>query len=336
MAKPAFSVVIASDRDGPALLACLRSLEEQVGAPPFEVLVASQTEPPPLSRLLVGWVRSPDRNPALRRNRAADFAAGEFLAFLDDDARAAPDWIARAAETGKTAALFGGPDLLPAGAPFPERISDLLLATPVIGSHVAAHERSPRAGRIRRASDLALCNLVVARSLFDSLGGFDETLGYIGEDTDFVGRAIAAGEMPVLDPRLVVFHDRRAFPSAFLRQRWRYRWKTGLLLVHKPSALPRGLIFAFLAGGLAAAALAALLGVRFVAIAAGLYAAAVWALSFPIWRRDPALFPLAPFVFAVHHANYWVATVGGMLAGALRATFGRRHPSAGPVAKATP
>jgi glycosyltransferase involved in cell wall biosynthesis len=96
VAKPAISVVIASDREGPALLACLRSLEEQAGAPPFEVLVASQAEPPSLSGLLVGWVRSPDRNPALRRNRAADFAAGDFLAFLDDDSRATPDWIARA------------------------------------------------------------------------------------------------------------------------------------------------------------------------------------------------------------------------------------------------
>ncbi len=303
---------------------------------PFEVLVASRAEPPSLPRLLVGWVRSPDRNPALRRNRAADFAAGDFLAFLDDDARASPDWIARAAETAKTAALFGGPDLLPPGASFPERISDLLLATPVIGSHVAAHERSPRSGRIRRASDLALCNLFVARPLFDSLGGFDESLGYIGEDTDFVGRAMAAGESPVLDPGLVVFHDRRAFPSAFLRQRWRYRWKTGCLLVQRPSALPRVLIYAFLAGGLSAAVLAAWLGWRFVAIAAGLYAAAVWAFSFPIWRRDPALFLPAPFAFAIHHANYWIATFGGLLAAAAGAAFGRRHPSSGPVAKAMP
>ena len=336
MARPAFSVVIASDRTGPELLACLRSLESQESAPPFEVLVASAAEPPPVPGLLVGWVRASDRNPALRRNRAADFAAGEVLAFLDDDARAARDWLSRAAETAKASKLLGGRDLLPPGAPLPERISDLLLATPVIGSSVAAHERSPRAGRVRRASDLALCNLFVERALFDSLGGFDERLGYIGEDTDFVGRAMAAGESPVLDPAVVVFHDRRSFPAAFLRQRWRYRWKTGRLLVERPSALPKGLIYAFLGSGLGAIVLAAAFGWRFLAAAAGTYAVAAWALSFPIWRSDPALFAVAPLAFAIHHANYWIATAAGLLAAAARAAFGRGRSPAGPVAKASP
>ena len=337
MPKPAFSVVIASDRTGAELEACLRSLAEQANAPAFEILVASAAEPPPFPGLLVGWVRCPDRNPALRRNRAVDFAAGEWIAFLDDDARAASDWLSRAQETAKTARLFGGRDLLPPGAPVSERVADLLLATPRIGSNVAAHERCPRPGPVRRASDLALCNLFVERSLFDSLGGFDETLGYIGEDTDFVGRALAAGESAVLDPALVVFHDRRRFPSAFLRQRWRYRWKTGRLLVRGSSALPKTLIYGFLAGGLAAAAglgiATAFFGVRVLLLAAAAYAAAVWALSFGIWRRDPALFPVAPFAFAVHHGNYWVATFAGLAAATLRGAFTRRS-SGGAVAKA--
>jgi GT2 family glycosyltransferase len=256
------------------------------------------------------------------------------LAFLDDDACAAPDWLARAAEASKRAKLFGGRDLSPPGAPLSERISDLLLATPWIGSRVAAHERGPRSGPIRRPSDLALCNLFVSRTLFDSLGGFDEDLGYIGEDTDFVARAIAAGEIPELDPQIVVFHDRRKFPSGFLRQRWRYRWKTGRLLVLKPSSLPKALIYAFLLAGLAAGVSAVLLGGRFLAVAAGVYALATWALSYSIWRRDPVLFPIVPPAFAVHHANYWIATVAGILAGGAQAVFGRRSTSAGPVAKA--
>ena len=335
MAKPEISVVIASDRSGPGLLACLRSLEAQRDAPPFEVLIASTAEPPPVPGLLVGWVRSPDRNPALRRNRAVDFAAGEWLAFLDDDARAAPDWLRRSLETSSRAKLFGGRDLLPPGARISQRISDLLLATPWIGSNVAAHERNPRPGPVRRPSDLALCNLFVSRALFDSLGGFDENLGYIGEDTDFVARAIAAGENAELDPRIVVFHDRRSFPAAFLRQRWRYRWKTGRLLVLKPSAPPKGLIYGFLFAGLAAGVSAVLLGGRFLAIEACVYAIATWTLSFSIWRRDPVLFPIAPLVFAVHHANYWLATVGGILSGAAQAIF-RRSASARPVAKTAP
>ncbi len=335
MARPAISVVIASDRSGPELSACLRSLQEQRSAPPFEVLVASAAEPPAAPALLLGWVRCPERNPALRRNRAVDFAAGEWLAFLDDDAKAAPDWLARGWETSKRCRLFGGRDVLPPGAPFPERVSGMLLATPWIGSNVAAHEIDPRPGPVRRPSDVALCNFFVSRSLFDSLGGFDEGLGYIGEDTDFVARAIAAGETPVLAPEVVVFHDRRPFPFAFLRQRWRYRWKTGRLLVSRPAGQPRRLIAAFLlaglAAGLAVGLLSASVGARALAIAAGAYAIATWTMSRSLWRRDAVLFAIAPVAFAIHHATYWIATVGGILAGAASAILRRGPVSQPPV-----
>lgn len=312
------SVIIASDRVGPDLDACLASLAAQEGAPPFEVLVVSALEPARRGDLLAGWIRMEERNPAMRRNRGADFAAGRLLAFIDDDARAARDWLSRAAFRAGDSPIFGGPDLLPPGSGYAERVSDLLLATPRIGSAIAAHERAPRGGPVRSPSDLALCNLFVERELFDRLGGFDESLGYIGEDTDFLRRAIERGVAPVLDPRLVVFHRRRPFPGPFLAQRWRYRVKTGRLLVEKPSGQPRKTVMAFLAGGVAVGLGALLFGRKFVAPAAAAYAAATWAMSSPIWRRDRALFPIVPAAFFLHHANYWLATVAGAVSALAR------------------
>jgi GT2 family glycosyltransferase len=302
MPSPEVSVVIASDRVGKDLDACLAALAAQAAAPPFEVLVVSALEPAPRTDLLVGWIRMEERNPAMRRNRGADFAAGRRLAFVDDDARPAPDWIGRGAASA--ARLVGGVDLLPEGSPWSERLSDLLLATPGIGSAIPAHERTPRGGKARSPSDLALCNLFVDRELFDALGGFDESLGYIGEDTDFVRRAIDSGVEPELDPALAVFHRRRAFPGPFLAQRWRYRFKTGRLLVERPSGSLTGKIAVFLAGGAIAAAAAVLFGSRFV--------------------RDPALFAAVPFAFFLHHANYWIATVAGMAAALGRRLAGLR------------
>ena len=322
MPSPEVSVVIASDRVGKDLDACLEGLAAQAAAPPFEVLVVSETEPARRTDLLVGWIRMEERNPAMRRNRGADFAAGRRLAFMDDDARPASDWVGRGGAAG--ARLVGGVDLLPEGSPWSERLSDLLLATPAIGSAIPAHERSPRGGKVRSPSDLALCNLFVDRDLFDALGGFDETLGYIGEDTDFVRRAMASGVEPELDPELVVYHRRRAFAGPFLAQRWRYRLKTGRLIVERPSASLTGKVAAFLAGGAIAAAAAAFFGSRFVVPAAGAYAGLAWALSAKIWVRDPALFPAVPFAFFLHHANYWIATVAGMAA-----ALGRRLAGGG-------
>ena len=88
--------------------------------------------------------------------------------------------------------------------------------------------------------------------------------------------------------------------------------------MEKPGLHARGRVAAFLA--------TAFRGVRwrscssaprFLLPAAGLYAALTWALSFPIWRRDLALFPAVPFAFAAHHLTY----LAGLLAGIGRGVF---------------
>ena len=310
------SVVIASDRVDGSLRECLRSLAAQESAPAFEVVVVSAKQPvlDPAWKIPVEWVSAESRNPATRRNLGARQARGSSLAFLDDDAEAETSWIASGARALETADIAGGPDLGPAGAPYRERISDLLLATPVIGSGVPAHERRPRGGPIAFPHDVALCNLFVRREAFKALGGFDESLGYVGEDTDFVRRALDRGLSVRLDPAVRVRHRRRPFPGAYVAQRWRYRVKTGKLLVERPGLHARGRIAAFLTAGFAATAGVAFYGLPFLVPAAVLYALTTVALSFPIWRHDPALLPAVPFAFAVHHLTYF----GGLLAGIAR------------------
>ena len=322
--EPLVSVVIASDRVQESLPDCLASLAAQEDAPGFEVLVASGAPPGavPGDSFAMRWTEVADRNPARRRNRAAREARGLFLAFLDDDAAAEPAWLSTGVRALERCGIVGGPDLPPAGAPYGERIADLLLATRWIGSGVPAHERRPRAGPIRSAHDVALCNLFVKREVFESLGGFDETFGYIGEDTDFVRRARERGIAVLLDPALRVRHRRRSFPGAYLAQRWRYRVKTGRLLVERPGLHARGRIAAFLAVGFTVTAGAALFGRSFLVPALVAYALTTWTLSFPIWSRDPALFPAVPFAFALHHATYF----GGLLVGLTRGVLGRIRP----------
>jgi glycosyltransferase involved in cell wall biosynthesis len=329
---PRVSVIIASDRVLGLLSRCLRSLALQKEAPAFEVLVASALAPASRSDapFLLTWIAVEDRNPALRRNRAARQARGSILAFVDDDAEAEPDWLAAGVAALERCAIAGGPDLLRDGAPWSERLSDLLLATPWIGSGVPAHERKPRGGPVVAAHDVALCNLFARRGAFDSLRGFDESLGYISEDTDFVRRALASGARVELDPAVRVRHRRRRFPLEYLAQRWRYRVKTGRMLFEKPGVHARGRIALFLAAGFLGSAGAALFGLSFVLPALVLYAVAAWALSFPIWRRDPLLFPAVPFAFALHHAVYFFGLLAGIARGAA-AVLRPARPHAAPT-----
>jgi glycosyltransferase involved in cell wall biosynthesis len=318
--RPLVSVVIASDRVSGSLSDSLASLERQVGGPSFEVVVASASRPP--ARALsfpIEWVSAESRNPAARRNLAVQRSRGEILAFLDDDAQAEAGWLEAGSRALDAAELVGGPDLGPAGAPYRERISDLLLATPIIGSGVPAHERRPPAGPIVSPHDVALCNLFVRRDVFETLGGFDESLGYVGEDTDFVRRALDRGFRVLLDPDLRVRHRRRPFPGGYIAQRWRYRVKTGRLLVERPGLHARPRIAAFLTAGFAATAGVALFGLPFLVPTALLYAVATWVLSFPIWRDDPALAPAVPFAFALHHLTYFAGLLAGIARGLLSA-----------------
>jgi glycosyltransferase involved in cell wall biosynthesis len=333
VADSVLSVLIASERVATDLPRCLRSLAAQQDGPPLEVVIAGSSAPEATAGLLLEtrFVAVADRNPAIRRNRAAGEARGRFFAFLDDDAAAEAGWAAAGVRALDDSAIVGGPDLGPEGAPYAERLSDLLLATPFIGSGVPAHERNPRGGPVGSPHDVALCNLFVRREAFERLGGFDESLGYIGEDTDFVARALGSGMRVVLDPAVRVRHRRRAFPGPYLAQRWRYRVKTGRLLFERPGVYAPGRIAAFLGAGFLASAGAALFGLPFLLPAAALYAAAAWGFSAPIWRRDLPLFPAVPIAFAFHHATYFAGLLAGMasaaLARGLRGSAGRSRPA---------
>jgi glycosyltransferase involved in cell wall biosynthesis len=265
----------------------------------FELIVVSAE---PLARRKETRFRNvvePNRNPATRRNRAVSAATGEVLAFIDDDAEADPHWLANAcayldAHPGVLA--LGGPDPAPADSTTAELISETLLATPWIGSGVACHENRPGVFDVRRASDIALVNLFVRRSAFT---GFDEAIGYIGEDTALIDELMRRGRV-VYHDGVRVFHRRRAFPGPYLRQRWRYRVKTGKL--QRVRRDPR--VTAFVVAGF--------LGIVFAPLIAVPYALATFILGVRATRLPMGYWPLIPVAFAMHHLTYWLGIVTGI------------------------
>jgi GT2 family glycosyltransferase len=249
-------------------------------------------------------VIEPNRNPATRRNRGVSVAAGELLAFLDDDAMAAPHWLSTAVayfEQHPDVLALGGPDPAPPGSPIAELISDTLLASPWIGSGVAAHENRRGVFDVRHASDIALVNLFVRR---DAFTGFDESIGYIGEDTALLEQLRQRGRV-VYHDGVRVFHRRRAFPGPYLRQRWRYRVKTGRMYASGARRDPR--VTAFLAVGL--------IGLLLAPVTAIPYALATLVLGVRVTRLPWRWWPMIPVAFAAHHLTYWLGLVTGITSG---------------------
>lgn len=301
---PKVSVIMPVERLGGDAERAIASVLNQEAPFAFELIVVSAE---PLAREAETRLRNvvePNRNPATRRNRAASVAAGEILAFIDDDATADPRWLATAAgylDAHPDVLAVGGPDPAPPDSSIPELISDTLLATRWIGSGVACHENRRGVFDVRHATDVALVNLFVRRSAFT---GFDEAIGYIGEDTGLVEQLLGRGRV-VYHDGVRVFHRRRPFPGPYLRQRWRYRVKTGRMFAHGSRAHRRNpKIGTFLVAGAIGLLLAPLFAIPY-AIATLILGAAATRLPLRWW-------PVIPFAFAAHHLTYWLGLVTGI------------------------
>jgi glycosyltransferase involved in cell wall biosynthesis len=303
------SVIMPVERLGGDAERAIASVLEQQAPFRFELIVVSAA-PLPLLQTGVRNVIEPNRNPATRRNRAVSAAVGKILAFIDDDAQAAPGWLANGVailDAQPDAVAAGGPDPAPADSPDAELVSETLLATPLIGSGVAAHENRRGTFDVASPSDVALVNLFVRR---DAFTGFDESIGYIGEDTALLESLLQRGRV-VYSDAVRVFHRRRAFPGPYLRQRWRYRVKTGELLVRGSRAHQANRkIWAFLLAGTIAVLAAPIAVVPYYVVTLILGARAT--------RLAPQWWPLIPFAFAAHHATYFAGIVWGAARAGLR------------------
>ena len=299
------SVIIPVERVGGDAERAIASVLEQEAAVPFELMVVSAVELAlPADNRLKNVVET-NRNPATRRNRAASVATGEILAFMDDDAVADRRWIATAGaylDAHPDVLALGGPDPAPAGSSPQELVSDTLLRTPWIGSGIACHEDRQGIFTIRHASDIALVNLFVRRSEFT---GFDESVGYIGEDTRLISELMRRGPV-VYHGGVRVSHRRRAFPGPYLRQRWRYRLKTGEMLARRdPSYTANRAIRLFFA--------AAFVGIVTLPFSLPVYYLITFILGARATRLPVSYWPFLPFAFLAHHTTYLLGISWGWL-----------------------
>jgi len=294
------SVIMPVERLGGDAERAIASVLQQEAPFPFELIVVSAAPLEPASTGVRNVIEG-NRNPATRRNRAASVASGDILAFIDDDARADPHWLASACaylDSHPDVVAMGGPDPAPDDSTTAELVSDTLLAAPFVGSGIAAHESRPGVFRIKHASDVALVNLFVRRDQFD---GFDESIGYIGEDTALLERLMTKGPV-VYHSGVRVYHRRRAFPGAYLRQRWRYRVKTGELLARGRKTNRDKIVLFLIAGTLA---------MLFAPLIVFPYYLATLVLAATVTRLPKSYWPILPLAFAAHHVTYFSAIVWG-------------------------
>jgi glycosyltransferase involved in cell wall biosynthesis len=215
---PLVSVVVPVRNGGRALMLLVEALASQtLGRDRFEVIVADDgSTDGALDRVAPdgSWLRVlrlPRATSYRARNAGVEIARGLVLAFCDADCRPEPEWLELALSTIEHAEVAAG------------RIRFVVPARPTVWTLLDVdtflnQERAVLNGKA------ATANLLIRRSVFDELGGFDPALGSTG-DYDFVDRAVRSGARLVYSQDAAVWHPTRDTARSFLRKVWRVnRW----------------------------------------------------------------------------------------------------------------
>lgn len=194
------SVVIPTTGSSPSLDRCLQALAEQRAAVSVEIVVVANG--PRASDVDcrapgVKVVREPRAGPAAARNRGVRESSGEFVAFIDDDCTASPEWLQSALQTltrsGRPAIVAGA--ITRSGA----RTNWISLFDSVSYLQQEAYAR--------HAGACVTANVVMHRSVFERVGPFDESFPEAAcEDWEWSTRAGRRAIPIVFDAGAVVDH----------------------------------------------------------------------------------------------------------------------------------
>ncbi|MEM8576542.1 MAG: glycosyltransferase [Pseudomonadota bacterium] len=211
MTHPPVSVVVVSRGRPDALSLCLTGLA-QLRYPAFEVVVVADPDgisaaAAAPSAALLKLVPFDAPNISAARNAGIAVAAGEVVAFIDDDAVPEPTWLSH------LIAPFAQPEVGAAGG-F------------VLGRNGLSFQwRGQRLDRFAAGTELPLgedaviltpepgtaiktegTNMAVRREALVALGGFDPAYHFFLDETDLNMRLAAAGYATALVPRAQVHH----------------------------------------------------------------------------------------------------------------------------------
>ncbi len=258
-------------------------------------------------------------NPAQRRDLALIEARGEILGFLDDDAYPSPVWLSAALKhfDDPRVAAVGGPGVTPPEDDWRRQVSGYVHTSPVGAGSFSFRFQADKS---RQVDDYPSMNLMVRKSDFAMVGGFDSNF-WPGEDTKLcLDLTYKLNKKIIYEPEALVYHHRRPIFKAHLLQAGRYGLHRGYFAKVLPQTSRRlvyflpSVLFLTLAAGAASLPVIKIFGFRisdfgfrnallayFLLLASYfllLFLNAVW-----VWRRCRSVriaFWTIPAIFLTH------------------------------------
>lgn len=222
--SPEITVVVVNWNRRELLRACLESLAQQAGADFETVLVdngstdgsveMAEAEFASRAPLRLRIVRNPEnRGFCAANNQGFAAARGRLIALLNNDAEAAPGWLAALRE-----AVSASPDTGMAASKIvvwedPSRIDKAGHLIYPDGQNRGRGSGEIDRGQYDRAEETLWpdgCAAMYKRAMLDEIGGFDEDFFAYGDDAELGLRARIAGWRCLYTPRAVARHHHSA------------------------------------------------------------------------------------------------------------------------------
>ncbi len=220
---PNISVVVCSHNGARTMRDCCEGLIE-LDYPLYEVIVVDDGSTDATADIASEYgfrvIRTRNMGLSSARNTGLEAAAGEIVAYTDDDARPDPHWLRYLAATFLSTDYVGvgGPNLSPSRS----NATALCVANSPGGpNHVLLNDRE--------AEHIPGCNMAFRKSALLAVGGFDPRFRTAGDDVDICWSLQERGWRIGFSPAALVWHHRRGSVRAYWRQQTGYGRAEALL-----------------------------------------------------------------------------------------------------------
>jgi len=225
---PSISVVVCTFNGARTLRDCLEGVT-QLAYPRCEIIViddGSTDESAAIAREYpVRLIRTKNHGLGSARNTGLESAAGEIIAYIDDDARPDSHWLHYLAWTYMHSdyAAVGGPNIPP---PDDGPMADCVANAPGGPVHVMITHRD--------AEHIPGCNSSFRKDRLIAVGGFDPQYRKAGDDVDICWRLLEHGWKIGFHSGAMVWHHRRPSVRTYWRQQRGYGEAEALLKAKWP------------------------------------------------------------------------------------------------------
>lgn len=246
--SPLISIIVPTKNKSRLLRRCLESIEQKSTYGNYEVIVVDNGSTQPSVLNYLGSIREKSRHHVLSfdqpfnysrlNNFAVENAHGEFLLFLNNDTEViTPEWLEEmAGHAQRTAVGAVGAKLIYTDGRVQH--GGIILGIGDIAGHAFYGMKSSEPGYMglaqvaRNCSAVTAACLMIRRSIFEEVGGFDESLAVAFNDIDLCLRLLEKSYVNVYTPYAVLNHYEGKTRGEYYPQEdayyFRRRW-SGLL-----------------------------------------------------------------------------------------------------------